>query len=96
MKLYAFSDFHLSGDPPTKPMDIFGENWKNHREKILSAWKETITAGDTVIMAGDISWATHLEDALSDTPRPQNHRPWQSRLLVEHRIKNETNDRQCF
>ena len=60
MKLYAFSDFHLSGDPPTKPMDIFGENWKNHREKILSAWKETITAGDTVIMAGDISWATHL------------------------------------
>ena len=66
LKLYAFSDFHLSGDPPTKPMDIFGENWKNHREKILSAWKETITAGDTVIMAGDISWATHLEDALSD------------------------------
>lgn len=33
LKLYAFSDFHLSGDPPTKPMDIFGENWKNHREK---------------------------------------------------------------
>lgn len=30
------------------------------------------------------------------TPRPENHRPWQSRLLVEHRIKNETNDRQCF
>lgn len=28
LKLYAFSDFHLSGDPPTKPMDIFGENWK--------------------------------------------------------------------
>lgn len=66
LKLYAFSDFHLSGDPPTKPMDIFGDNWKNHREKILSAWKETITADDTVIMAGDLSWATHLEDALSD------------------------------
>ena len=65
MKLYAFSDFHLSGDPPTKPMDIFGENWKNHREKILSAWKKTITAGDTVIMAGDISWATPLEDAVA-------------------------------
>lgn len=28
MKLYAFSDFHLSGDPPTKPMDIFGAHWK--------------------------------------------------------------------
>ena len=56
MKLYAFSDFHLSGDPPTKPMDIFGENWKNHREKIVNAWKETIREDDAVIMAGDLSW----------------------------------------
>lgn len=66
MKLYAFSDFHLSGDPPTKPMDIFGDHWKNHREKIISSWKETITAEDTVILAGDISWATYLKDAISD------------------------------
>lgn len=66
MKLYAFSDFHLSGDPPTKPMDIFGDNWKNHREKIITSWKNTIRDEDTVIMAGDISWATHMEDALSD------------------------------
>ncbi len=66
MKLYAFSDFHLSGDPPTKPMDIFGENWKGHRQKIIDSWKNTITENDTVIMAGDLSWATHMEDALSD------------------------------
>ncbi len=66
MKLYAFSDFHLSGDPPTKPMDIFGENWKNHREKIIKSWKETIRPEDTVIMAGDLSWAMSMESALSD------------------------------
>ena len=59
LKLYAFSDFHLSGDPPTKPMDIFGENWKNHREKILSAWKKTIT-GRKIIVRGnhDYWWNT--------------------------------------
>ena len=46
MKLYAFSDFHLSGDPPTKPMDIFGDNWKNHREKIIESWTNTIQPED--------------------------------------------------
>lgn len=66
MKLYAFSDFHLSGDPPTKPMDIFGDNWKNHRQKIVNSWLSTIKEEDTVIMAGDISWATYMKDALSD------------------------------
>lgn len=66
MKLYAFSDFHLSGDPPTKPMDIFGKQWENHREKIIRSWKETIHDEDAVIMAGDLSWASKIEDALSD------------------------------
>ncbi|MDY6084874.1 MAG: metallophosphoesterase [Dialister sp.] len=66
MKLYAFSDFHLSGDPPTKPMDMFGENWKGHREKIIRSWLDMITDEDTVIMAGDLSWAMKMDDALSD------------------------------
>lgn len=66
MKLYAFSDFHLSGDPPTKPMDIFGSHWKNHREKIVNAWLETIQPEDTVILAGDLSWAMRISDAISD------------------------------
>lgn len=66
MKLYAFSDFHLSGDPPTKPMDIFGENWKNHKEKIYKSWMETITPEDTVIIAGDLSWGNDLSEAMPD------------------------------
>ena len=47
-------------------MDIFGENWKNHREKIVNAWKETIREDDAVIMAGDLSWAMSMESAISD------------------------------
>lgn len=66
MKLYAFSDFHLSGDPPTKPMDIFGENWKNHKEKIYKSWMKTITPEDTVIIAGDLSWGNDLSEAMPD------------------------------
>lgn len=66
MKLYAFSDFHLSGDPPAKPMDIFGSNWKNHRQKIEENWKKTIHADDVVIIAGDLSWGRNLSEALPD------------------------------
>lgn len=66
MKLFAFSDFHLSGDPPTKPMEIFGENWRNHREKIFRAWEETISEDDVCILAGDLSWGNDLAEAMCD------------------------------
>lgn len=66
MKLYAFSDFHLSGQPQTKPMDIFGANWKNHPDKIRTAWLARIRPEDVVIIAGDLSWGRNLKDALPD------------------------------
>lgn len=66
MKLYAFSDFHLSGDPPKKPMDIFGANWAHHREKIEASWRRTIRPEDAVIIAGDLSWGKNLAEALPD------------------------------
>ena len=66
MRLFAFSDFHLSGDPPTKPMDIFGEIWANHREKIRRAWLDVITEDDACILAGDLSWGNNLEEAMVD------------------------------
>ena len=31
MAFYAIGDLHLSGAPPTKPMDVFGPQWKDHR-----------------------------------------------------------------
>ena len=33
MAIYAIGDLHLSFNE-NKPMNIFGENWQNHEEKI--------------------------------------------------------------
>ena len=50
MHIYAIGDLHLSGEPPTKPMEIFGEHWRGHKEKIRQHWLETVKADDTVII----------------------------------------------
>lgn len=47
-------------------MDIFGERWKNHPQRIAAAWRERVSDEDTVLIAGDISWAMKIEDALPD------------------------------
>ena len=48
MALFAIADLHFAFSVD-KPMDIFGENWKNHSEKIIASWKEHITEEDTVL-----------------------------------------------
>lgn len=65
MAIYAISDLHLSFKEP-KPMDIFGENWKKHEERIKTNWLKEIKEEDTVILPGDFSWAMKLEDTLQD------------------------------
>jgi len=47
-------------------MDLFGENWENHHEKIASSWDASIAQDDLVLIAGDISWAMRLKEALPD------------------------------
>ena len=49
-----------------KPMDIFGENWKNHEQKIKKDWLEKVKAEDTVILLGDFSWAMYIEETKED------------------------------
>lgn len=66
MHIYAIGDLHLSGEPPTKPMEIFGEHWLGHKEKIRQNWLATVTDDDTVIVCGDISWAMQLNEAACD------------------------------
>jgi predicted phosphohydrolase len=63
--LWTISDLHLSFAKP-KPMDIFGDRWKDHHERIAKAWHERIDANDTVLIAGDISWAMKIDEALPD------------------------------
>lgn len=65
MSLYAIGDLHFSTVNP-KPMNIFGENWDNHEQKIIDDWKSKVQEDDTVLILGDTSWAITLEDAKSD------------------------------
>ena len=68
MRVFAISDLHLSGGDD-KPMDVFGAHWENHMDRIEEDWKARVAEEDTVLIAGDISWAMHLEDAADDLRR---------------------------
>ena len=65
MNIYAISDLHLSFANP-KEMDIFGENWESHFEKIRKDWRQNVKPEDFVLIPGDISWAMRLEEAQVD------------------------------
>lgn len=65
MGIYAISDLHLALGIE-KPMDIFGARWANYMEKLKKYWEDTISPDDYVIIPGDISWATYLDQAVAD------------------------------
>lgn len=65
MSIFVIADLHLSFKNP-KPMNIFGDNWENHEEKIRNDWIKKVTDEDLVILPGDFSWAMNLEDAYLD------------------------------
>ena len=64
MALYTIGDLHLSLST-AKPMDIF-DGWHNYVEKIKENWCNLIRTEDTVVLAGDISWAMSIEQAEID------------------------------
>ena len=64
MSLYAISDLHLSFNSQ-KSMEIF-PGWENYTERLKQNWTKTVSNGDTVVIAGDISWAMKLEEATED------------------------------
>ena len=67
MSVFAIADLHLSLAPDVdKPMDIYGYRWHDHVRRLEENWKRMVTDDDTVIIAGDISWALKLEDAKYD------------------------------
>ena len=65
MKIFALADLHLSL-ATDKPMDIFGDNWNNHAEKIKDNWCSIVGDDDVVMVAGDISWALRINEAGDD------------------------------
>ena len=65
MSIFVISDLNLSLGG-NKPMDIFGDNWDNHAEKIKGYWEQTVKENDLVLLLGDFSWAISLEDTYKD------------------------------
>ena len=63
--IYIIGDLHI-GFSANKPMNIFGENWENHDEKIKQNWLNKVKEEDTVLLPGDFSWAMDLEEAKPD------------------------------
>ena len=68
MKVFAISDLHLSG-VKEKPMNIFGEVWEGHFEKISADWRAKVTDEDVVLIGGDTSWGMKLEEGMFDVAR---------------------------
>ncbi len=65
MSIYVIGDLHLSFGVD-KPMDVFGLSWYNHPERIKENWIAKVKPEDTVILPGDFSWATYLDEAKKD------------------------------
>lgn len=65
MGLFIISDLHLSSDNK-KSMEVFGPKWHNYMNNIRINWENSITKEDTIIIPGDVSWATYLDDAVDD------------------------------
>lgn len=75
MAVWIISDLHLSlgapYEPPEpaqayKPMEIFGEAWRGHVERLYANWQRLVQPEDFVLLPGDISWAMDLAEGRHD------------------------------
>ncbi len=62
--IYTIADLHLSFGT-NKPMDVFS-GWSNYTERIRENWQRLVEPDDTVVIAGDISWAMKLNEINND------------------------------
>lgn len=101
MSLFVIADLHLSTAAETdKSMEVFGRRWTQYTERLEKNWRALITDDDTVVIPGDISWATTPDEALSDfrflgqLPGKKllgkgNHDFWWSSVTKMHRFLTE-------
>jgi len=64
-RIWALADTHLSFAKP-KPMDIFGEHWRDHPARIEAACRAVVEPDDLLLMPGDLSWGMKRADAEPD------------------------------
>ncbi len=65
MALFTISDLHLPLGVD-KPMNIFGSEWDSYVKRLEENWQSIVSEEDTVVMPGDFSWATYIEQAYRD------------------------------
>lgn len=66
MSIYALADLHLSLSCPNKSMEVFGHSWGDYISRVKENWEGTVKENDTVLIPGDISWATYIDKAEED------------------------------
>ena len=66
MSIYALADLHLALSCPDKSMEVFGSSWGEYISRVEENWKKTVSGSDTVLVSGDISWATYIDKAEED------------------------------
>lgn len=64
MAIFALGDMHLSLGA-SKPMDIF-PGWQNYLPRLEENWRKLVGPEDTVVLAGDTSWAMNIRDCEKD------------------------------
>lgn len=64
MSIFAIADTHLSFGTD-KPMDSF-PGWNDYVDRIEKNWNKIVTENDTVVIAGDISWAMNFDQLVAD------------------------------
>ena len=64
MSIFAIADLHLSFGT-NKPMDVFS-GWTDCVARLEKNWRAIVTEKDTVVIAGDISWALKLSETYAD------------------------------
>lgn len=65
MAIYAMSDLHLALSAD-KPMEVFGDGWQDYMDRIFANWNSVVGVDDTVLVGGDVSWATYIDKAKED------------------------------
>ncbi len=65
MALFTIADLHLPLGID-KPMDVFGRMWENYVERLADNWQSVVAPDDTVVIPGDFSWATYIEQSEKD------------------------------
>ena len=64
MSIFTIADLHLPLGAQ-KPMDIF-RGWDNYVERLRENWLAAVHPEDTVVLAGDLSWALKLAETEKD------------------------------